>query len=98
MSKPVANSSFPLHPLLTNEDPFLALFPHRYDFIWAEHSNPGEAVEWQTERRYPLSDRLIDQGSTLYGVRFGSRTSYGLLDIDADSLYHPKNELLLSQE
>ena len=74
-----------------NEE-FFALFPHRYDFIWAEYPNPGEPVGWQTERRYPLSDRIIDQGSTLYGVRFGSRTSYSLLDIDTGSLYHPKND------
>ena len=71
---------------------FLTLFPHRYDFIWADHSNPGEAVEWQTERRYPLNDRLIDQGSTLYGVRFGPKTQYSLLDIDAGSLYHPQRD------
>lgn len=71
---------------------FLTLFPHRYDFIWANHSNFGETVEWQTERRYPLSDRLIDQGSTLYGVRFGSKTQYSLLDIDAGSLYHPQRD------
>ena len=73
-------------------DQFLALFPHRYDFIWAAHTNPGETVEWQTERRYPLSDRQINQGSSLYGVRFGSKTSYSLLDIDIGSLYHPKHD------
>ncbi|MGG6270750.1 hypothetical protein ACQ4M3_39645, partial [Leptolyngbya sp. AN03gr2] len=74
------------------EDDFLALFPHRYDFIWAEHTHPQETVEWQTERRYPLSDRQINQGSYLYGVRFGSKTSYGLLDIDRESLYHPRHD------
>jgi len=71
---------------------FFTLFPHRYDFIWAQYPNPRETVEWQTERRYPLSDRLINQGSTLYGVRFGAKTQYSLLDIDAGSLYHPQHD------
>lgn len=70
---------------------FLALFPHRYDYIWADHSNPGAKVEWQTETRHPLSDRVIHQGSYLYGVRFGAETRYCLLDIDAGSAYHPKH-------
>lgn len=74
------------------EDDFLALFPHRYDFIWAEHTSPRETVGWQTERRYPLSDRQINQGSFLYGVRFGSKTNYSLLDIDVGSLYHPQHD------
>lgn len=73
-------------------DEFLALFRHRFDYIWAEHSNPGEKVEWRTESRHPLSDRLIQQSSYLYGVRFGAETSYCLLDIDIGSLYHPKQD------
>jgi hypothetical protein len=77
---------------LAEDDEFLALFPHRYDFIWAEHTHPGTTVKWQTERRYPLGDRQINQGSSLYGVRFGSKTSYSLLDIDAGSRYHPKHD------
>jgi hypothetical protein len=73
-------------------DSFLVLFPHRYDYIWAEHPNPGAKVEWKTETRHPLSDRLIHQGSYLYGVRFGAQTRYGLLDIDAGSTYHPTRD------
>ena len=73
---------------------FLALFPHRYDYIWAEHPNPSVKVEWKTETRHPLSDRVIHQGSYLYGVRFGAETSYCLLDIDAGSAYHPKHDPL----
>lgn len=74
------------------DDQFLALFPHRFDYIWAEHSSPGTSVEWKTESRHPLSDRLIRQGAHLYGVRFGAETHYCLLDIDADSPYHPKHD------
>lgn len=54
------------------QDPFLQLWPHRYDYLWAPHPNPGEKPQWQTESRHPLSDRLIQQGSHLYGVRFGA--------------------------
>lgn len=73
-------------------DPFLALFPHRFDYIWAEYPAPKTSPEWRTERRHPLSDRLIQQATYLYGVRFGAQTSYGLLDIDADSAYHPHHD------
>lgn len=74
------------------DDEFLALFPHRYDFIWADYSLPQAQVEWKTESRYPLSDRLMQQGGALYGVRFGAETTYGLLDIDAQSPYHPQHD------
>lgn len=74
------------------EDSFLALFPHRHDYIWAEHPKPTTKPEWQTESRHPLSDRLILQGGYLYGVRFGPKTHYLLLDIDSGSLYHPRHD------
>lgn len=51
-------------------------------------------MSWETESRYPLSDRLILQGAYLYGVRFGSETRYALLDIDRGSAYHPKQDPL----
>jgi len=73
-------------------DSFLALFPHRYDYLWADHPQPTERPEWKTESRHPLSDRLIQQGSYLYGVRFGPTTRYILLDIDKGSIYHPSRD------
>ncbi|GAP99866.1 hypothetical protein [Leptolyngbya sp. NIES-2104] len=73
-------------------DEFLALFPHRYDFIWADHAQPKEKPSWKTESRYPLSDRVIQQSTGLYGVRFGSQTQYCLLDIDIQSFYHPAHD------
>jgi hypothetical protein len=39
-----------------------------------------------------LSDRLIQQGAFLYGVRFGKLTHYLMLDIDASSQYHPSRD------
>lgn len=74
------------------DDRFLALFPHRHDYIWAEHVSPGQKPSWQTESRHPLSDRLIKQGSYLYGVRFAPKTHYILFDIDTQSPYHPSRD------
>lgn len=74
------------------DDEFLSLFPHRYDYIWAAHPDPKQQVEWKTETRHPLNDRLIQQGAYLYGVRFGAETGYCLLDIDIGSAYHPQQD------
>ena len=71
---------------------FLALWPHRFDYIYAPHPDPGTKPEWQTESRHPLTDRLFLQGAYLYGVRPGSNTCYGLIDIDKGSPYHPQRD------
>lgn len=70
-------------------DQFFDLFPHRFDYIYATHPEPGTPPNWQTEKRHPLTDRLLHQGSYLYGVRFGAKTEYCLLDVDTGSPYHP---------
>jgi hypothetical protein len=69
---------------------FLALFPHRWDFIYA--SRKGFTPDWKTESRHSLSDRTLLQGGDLYGVRFGHDTTYAMVDIDADSTYHPRQD------
>jgi hypothetical protein len=76
------------------QDQFFALFPHRFDFIYAEYPELGRSPDWQTERRYPLSNRIFRQGDYLFGVRFGSQTQYCLLDIDRGSAYHPQQDAL----
>ena len=76
------------------EDRFLALWPHRFDYLYAPHPAPGTTPQWQTETRHPLSDRLINQGTYLYGVRCGSLTQYAMLDIDSGSPYHPRRDPL----
>ncbi len=73
---------------------FLALFSHRFDYIYAPYPELKHSPEWKTERRHPLSDRLIQQSAYLYGVRFGAETNYCLLDIDAGSIYHPQQDAL----
>jgi hypothetical protein len=88
--KPSPSGQFQYVPEL--QDRFLALFPHRFDYIWAEHPVVGRSPDWKTESRYPLSDRLIRQGAYLYGVRFGAETRYAMLDIDTGSPYHPHQD------
>lgn len=79
-------------------DRFFNLFPHRFDYIYAEHPDPARSPNWQTERRHPLSSRVFQQGRYLFGVRFGTQTQYCLLDIDRGSIYHPQsNPLALSR-
>jgi hypothetical protein len=85
----VAVATAPFLSVTEQQDRFLALFPHRFDYLYANVPALGEATQWQTERRYPLADRAIQQGSLLYGVRFGRETNYCLLDIDINSPYHP---------
>jgi hypothetical protein len=80
--------------LIEWEDAFLQLFPHRFDYLYANHPDPGATPQWQTERRHPLSDRLIRQGAYLYGVRFAPTTQYVMLDLDQGSLYHPQSDPL----
>ena len=73
---------------------FSALWPNRDDFIYAAHPRPGRKPKWQTESRYPLSDRKLEQGSNLYGVRHKKKAAYALLDIDKRSPYHPSQDSL----
>lgn len=73
------------------DEEFLKLFPHRYDYI---HSTHGIQPQWKTETRHPLHNSLIEQGSGIYGVRFGTTTRYALLDVDSGSPYHPRQDRL----
>jgi len=76
------------------DDRFLALFPHRGDYLWAEHPEPKKRPEWKTESTHLLTDRMIQKGEYLYGIRFGSITQYLMADVDARSAYHPNKDPL----
>ena len=76
------------------DDAFLQLFSHRFDYLYAPHPDPKATPQWRTERRHPLSDRLIRQGAALYGVRFAPTTQYVMLDLDQSSIYHPQHDRL----
>lgn len=78
--------------VIESDDPVLSLFPHRFDFLYAPIPAPGDHPLWQTESRYPLSDRMVLQNDILYGVRFGKTTNYVLIDIDKESPYHPAQD------
>ncbi|EKU96837.1 hypothetical protein Lepto7375DRAFT_0752 [Leptolyngbya sp. PCC 7375] len=76
----------------------MELFPHRHDYIYARHPLPGKRPQWQTESRHPLSDRLIEQGTYLYGARFGKETQYAMVDVDIGSAYHPRRDPIAFQK
>ncbi|MEM9803840.1 MAG: hypothetical protein AAF959_01055 [Cyanobacteria bacterium P01_D01_bin.56] len=78
--------------LLLSSPPIADLPFHAWDFIYAKHPDPDERPEWYTEKRYPLSGALVEQGSYLYGVRFDATTTYAMLDIDKDSAFHPNKD------
>jgi hypothetical protein len=88
------NLPVPQFQAIQEPDAFLNLWPQRFDFIYAEHPDPGDRPDWKTEDRHPLSDRLLQAGAYLYGVRFGKQTDYVMLDIDSGSLYHPHRDRL----
>ena len=94
----VAAASHPFEYVQEQSNRFLALFSHRHDYIYARHPSPHKRPQWQTESRHPLSDRLIEQGTYLYGVRFGKETEYAMLDIDIGSAYHPKLDPIAFQK
>lgn len=75
------------------DDEFLKLFPHRWNYLYAKYPELGESPKWHSEGRYPLSDRHIQQGNYLYGVRFSPQTNYLVADLDPTSQYHPKHDL-----
>ncbi|GAB4380957.1 MAG: hypothetical protein Kow00121_38350 [Elainellaceae cyanobacterium] len=88
----IATSSTRFRYVEEQTDEFLALFPHRFDYIYAKHPPQGQKPAWRTESRHPLADRLINQGAHLFGVRFSKQTRYSLLDIDIGSQYHPNRD------
>ena len=85
------NHKTQFRPILETED-FLGLFPHRWDFISSPYTHGLSKVNWKTESRHTLSDRLILQGGKYYGVRFGPETAYAMIDIDSGSEYHPRQD------
>ena len=67
--------------------------PAQKELDWqTEHLKPKP--EWKTERRYPMKSRVLyhrwADPTEILGVRFDHTTEYGLLDIDVESQYHPR--------
>lgn len=66
-------------------------------FTYRWHSITGVnaiKLQWQTITKHPLRPRVLwkqwQDPEQLVGVRFGSSTWYVLIDIDIQSLYHPR--------
>jgi hypothetical protein len=86
----LARNSKNLLPADPIDQEFAALFPHLWDWIFKD------ADGWHTNSKYPLSPRdLIQKWRSpheIVGVRFGTETSYLMLDLDAGSQYHSAND------
>jgi len=69
---------------------FTGFFPYGWQFIYATAT---DKPNWKTETKYPITQRrlfdLWEDPDRLIGVRFGTKTGYGMLDVDLDSPYHP---------
>lgn len=67
--------------------------PAQKKLAW-QTENLKPKPEWKTERRYPMKSRVLyhrwADPTEVIGVRFDHTTEYGLLDIDAGSPYHPR--------
>lgn len=74
---------------------FTSFFPCSWHFIYAIGKSATGKPDWRTETRYPITARRLydywESDDTLIGVRFGTNTGYGLLDIDKNSPYHPSH-------
>ena len=72
-------------------------FCETFCYLWASlegTTQPNIRAKWRTIRKYPLRPRTLWERyldpSQLVGVRFGRDTKYGMLDIDAGSVYLDK--------
>lgn len=77
----------PSHPLGQR---LCEIFSYRWHTISGTNAPDPQ---WQTHTKYPLRPRVLWQRwndpNVLIGVRFGSTTTYALIDIDRTSPYHP---------
>lgn len=69
--------------------------PEQKELAW-QSAHLKLKPEWKTESRYPMKSRVLyyrwADPSEIVGVRFDHTTEYGLLDIDVESQYHPKQD------
>lgn len=67
------------------------LFPYRWGWIEAPADDNGPGPRWSTETKYPIKPRVLwakyQDAATLIGVRFGPKTRYAVIDVDAESAY-----------
>ncbi len=86
-----------LLPAEPESSQFFTLFPHWWDFIYADIPDYGTSPSWLTQTAYPLDARnawnAYHEPNVLVGVRFDVTTRYILFDIDWGSRYHPRKSL-----
>jgi hypothetical protein len=75
---------------------FCALFAHGWDFLVKEIPE----APWKTIKKYKLTESKFwykyHDLEQILGVRFGTTTRYGMMDLDWRSAYHPReNEAAL---
>lgn len=66
-----------------------------FSYFWQAILGVNEPdPQWQTVTKHPIRPRILwrlwQDAAQLVGVRFASQTRYGVIDIDCESLYHPK--------
>jgi hypothetical protein len=84
-------------PALLPQDPLGVRLCELFPYLWNTITAPNEVKpEWATLNKHPLRPRVLWQAwqdkTKLVGVRFGTDTLYGLLDIDRQSPYHPAQD------
>lgn len=101
----VFGSSISLHPRRSQNDPLpvdpvgkhlATLFPNGWDWIFASAPTPGDPIDWETVKKFPLSPvelwSLHQDPECLIGIRPSAQTRWLVLDIDKDSRYHPASD------
>jgi hypothetical protein len=72
------------------------LFPNGWDWIYAEAPSKGSALEWETIKKYPIPPvelwTLHQNESCIIGIRPDTNTCWGVIDLDAQSKYHPDQD------
>ncbi|MGG6237211.1 hypothetical protein ACQ4N7_01120 [Nodosilinea sp. AN01ver1] len=74
------------------------LFSYRWNWLEASLEDSATTTKWSTNSKYPIKPRSLwtryQDASQVIGVRFGSNTKYGLIDIDANSPYIDQLDLV----
>jgi hypothetical protein len=80
-------------PLSETGQHLATLFPNGWDWIYADAPSKAAKPDWETIKQYPLTPvemwSLHQDPSSIIGIRPGSITRWGIIDIDAQSRYHP---------
>jgi len=75
-------------------DPLGIKLCETFPYLWKAILRSNESTGlWETLDKYPLRPRVLwrywQDAAFIVGVRFGVETQYALIDIDAESDYHP---------